>query len=186
MITVVNYDRYQDARLYGGQRSDTKATNGPPENDQRYDTETTNQRPTVDHIRIKESSNQEILKEPAAPNGRAASPKKRDAFADYCFEAWRSRHGQAPPWGQREYVNLAAARKRFAEPGGEERARAAWGRYLEAEDDYHAGHGPGKFLADLSRWSVDPDPPSTAISRHNKRLLESMFPDTKLLEGPKS
>jgi len=72
-------------------------------------------------------------------------------FKDWAFEEWRTKYGVKPPWGKREYTNLAAARSRF---DTEELARAAWSTYLKNSEPFYEGHGPGKFLYDLGKWTA--------------------------------
>ena len=70
-------------------------------------------------------------------------------FKDFCWAEWRDKYGIKPPWGGREFTNLAAARSRF---DNEDEARAAWLVYLKNTDTFFEGHGPGKFLMELSKF----------------------------------
>lgn len=70
-------------------------------------------------------------------------------FHVFAFEEWRAKYGTKPPWGKREFTNLAAARSRF---DTEDLARAAWTVYLKNTDTFFEGHGPSKFLMELGKW----------------------------------
>ena len=72
-------------------------------------------------------------------------------FAVHAHDSWKARHGLKPPWGQREYVQLATALRRLPD---EATAIKAWDTYLAEDDPFYDGHSPGQFLAALSKFLV--------------------------------
>ena len=80
-------------------------------------------------------------------------------FKDWAWEEWRTKYGVKPPWGAREFTNLAAARSRFDD---EALARAAWTVYLANTEPFYEGHGPGKFLFELGKWIAKAPRPAVA------------------------
>jgi hypothetical protein len=70
-------------------------------------------------------------------------------FKDFAWEEWKSKYGTSPPWGKKEFVQLADARSRL---DTEQLSREAWAKFLADADPFYTGHEPGKFLFSLSRW----------------------------------
>jgi len=79
----------------------------------------------------------------------------------FCHDEWRDKYGIRPPWGNKEFAQLAQAYKRFENDGV---ARSTWKLYLASGDEFYQGHEPGKFLASLSRWIVKAPKPKKAAS----------------------
>ena len=90
-------------------------------------------------------------------------------FKDWAWSEWRDKYGVKPPWGAREFTNLAAARSRFDD---EALARAAWTVYLANTEPFYEGHGPGKFLFDLGKWTAKAPRPVPKPSDEKSAILK--------------
>lgn len=71
-------------------------------------------------------------------------------WKDWVWEEWKAKYGTSPPWGKKEFSQLADARQRL---DTEELARDAWRLFLASTDPFYEGHEPGKFLSSLTRWT---------------------------------
>ena len=83
---------------------------------------------------------------------------RRDAFADYCHEAWAKKYNYNPPWQKVDYIRLAKAATSLGD-----RANATWDAFLAEADPFYRGHTTGHFLAQLSKWVVVTKRPPAAI-----------------------
>lgn len=72
-------------------------------------------------------------------------------FHVFCYEEWKSKYGTSPPWGKKEYSQLAEAHHRL---DTEELARSTWNTFLASTDSFHEGHSPGQFLWSLSKMTA--------------------------------
>jgi hypothetical protein len=76
-------------------------------------------------------------------------------FKDWAFKEWGDKYGVKAPWMPVDFIKLAKARAQFE---SEDLARAAWTAYLNNQEPFFAGHDPGRFLSNLSRFIVRAKP----------------------------
>jgi hypothetical protein len=72
-------------------------------------------------------------------------------FKDFCWQEWKDKYSTSPPWGKKEFAQLAEARARL---DTEDLARSAWASFMQSTDSFHEGHSPGQFLFSLSKMTA--------------------------------
>ena len=77
-----------------------------------------------------------------------------NAFADFCFQAWKRKYGHEPPWSQADYAILSKAKKQLQ--GREDVAELSWATFLANTDEFWKGHEPKMFLARLAKFATYP------------------------------
>lgn len=94
-------------------------------------------------------------------------------FAEYCHDQWAMKYGTKPPWGKKDYILLAEARKLIE---FDLDAEEAWDSYLDSKDPFYSGHPPNLFRSSISKWFKPrremPVPPAP-LNAKNRAWLEA-------------